>query len=123
YLHARPRARPDVAVDVAANPVGGRRGACAGNIELDEALAVAQRLAVDVVHADVAAHAGVGDVHLLIVGREADAVGPALIVRHFFELSRLRVDAIHRFLRFLLALEPFVVAAYAVRRIGEPDAA
>ena len=34
HLHAGPRARPDVAVDVAADAVGRRRRAGAGNVEL-----------------------------------------------------------------------------------------
>ena len=49
HLDAGPRARPDVAVHVAPDTVGGRGRARAGNIELDESLAVAQDLAVHVV--------------------------------------------------------------------------
>ena len=42
-LHARARAGPDVAVRVAADAVGRRRRAAAGDVELHEPLAVAQR--------------------------------------------------------------------------------
>src|SRR5712675_1198812 len=54
-LDAGPRATPDVAVHVAADAVGGRRRARSGDVELDEPLAASQRLAIDVVDADVAA--------------------------------------------------------------------
>src|SRR5207237_7186773 len=91
--------------------------------ELNESLAIAERLAVHLVHPDVPAHARVGDVQLLVIRRETDAVWSALIVGDLLDLTRLRVDAIDRFLRFLLALEAFVVAANAVRGIGAPDAA
>src|SRR5258706_3742620 len=43
-LDAGPRAAPDVAVHIRADAVGGRRRAAAGHVELDEPLAVAQRL-------------------------------------------------------------------------------
>src|SRR6185436_8822646 len=124
HLYARARAAPDVAVHVRADAVGGRRRAVlAVHEELRQPLAVAQRLAVDVVDADVAARARVGDVQLPVVGREADSVRAALIVGDLLDLSRLRVDAVDRFLGLLLVLEPFVVAADAVGRIREPDAA
>src|SRR5579864_2462584 len=42
HLDARPRARPDVAVHVAADAVRGRGRAGAGHVELDESLAVAE---------------------------------------------------------------------------------
>ena len=90
---------------------------------MHEPLAVAQRFAVDVVDADIPAHARVGDVHLLIVGREADAVGSGLIVGDLFNLQRPAVHAVHGFLRFRLAFEAFVVAADPVPRVREPDAA
>ena len=87
-LNAGPRARPDVAVGVAANAVGRGRRAGAGNVELNETLAVAQRLAVDVPDLDLARRAGVGDIELLVVGREADAVGPADFVGDLVDLRR-----------------------------------
>src|SRR4029077_20044928 len=68
-LNAGSRAGPDVPLDVAANAVGGRWGAGSWNIELNEALAVAKRLAVDVVDPDVSWHPGVSHVELLVVWR------------------------------------------------------
>src|SRR5689334_4773783 len=53
HLYAGPSACPDVAVDVAADAVGGRRRAGSWDVELDEPLAVAQRFAVHVIHPDV----------------------------------------------------------------------
>src|SRR5262245_23178862 len=123
HLHPGPRAGPDVAIGVAANAVGGRWGAGARNIELYETFAIAHRRAVDVIHLDVSRHPSVGDVQLLVVGREADAVGLADFVGDLCNLPGLPIDTVDRFLRFLLPFVALVLTADAVDRIGEPDAA
>ena len=88
-----------------------------------QSFAAANRPAVDVPRLDVARHAGVRDIQLLVVGRKANAVRFANLVGHLINLCRLRVDAIDRFLGFLLALVALVIPADAVDRIGEPDPA
>src|SRR5712691_333147 len=121
-LHAGARAAPEVAVDVAADAVGGRGHVGAGNIQNDEALAAADRLAIQVPDLDFA-RAGVREIDPFVIGREANAVGPGHIVCNFFHLPGLAVHAVHGLLDFFVALETLVVAADAVGRVGEPDAA
>src|SRR5438094_376062 len=57
-LNAGTRAGPNIAVDVAANSVSGRRRCRSGNIKLNEALSISDRLAVHIPHFDLAAGAG-----------------------------------------------------------------
>ena len=83
HLDAGRRAGPNVTVDIAANAIGGASG------ELDKTLAIAQRFAIEIVDPDLAAGAGVADVHLLVIRRKADAVGLVEIVGHLVHLSGL----------------------------------
>src|SRR4030095_15765493 len=66
-LNARAGAGPDVAVDIAANAIGGGRLACAWNVELSQTLAVPDGLAVDIPDFDLARRSGVGNVDLLVI--------------------------------------------------------
>src|SRR5262249_2963114 len=97
------------------------------NIELHETLAVADGFTVDVPHFDFPAAARIADINLLIVRRKTDpvgaAVGSAQLVRDLFDLRCLSIDAINAGRQFRIGLEAFVVAANAIHRIGEPDAA
>src|SRR5579862_4232744 len=116
HLHARPRSRPNVPIDVATNAVGGGRPASTRNLQLDKTLAVAQRFAVDVINANLAPSARVADVNLLVIRRKADAVRLVQFVRHLVHLSGFPIHAIHRFFNFRFSLEPFVIAANADRK-------
>ena len=67
---------------------------------------------------------GIYHVQLLFVGRERDAVGFHEVVGHNFDVTGFRIDPVDVvLLLLLLGLHAFIVAADAVRRIGEPDRA
>ena len=125
-LNAGTGASPDVAIGIATNPIGRGRCAGSGNIDLDETFAIANRLSIDVPDFDLAAAAGVGDVDLLIVRREADSVGPAVrsakFIGKLLDLKCLAVDAIDAGRQFGIRFETFIISANTVIWIGEPDA-
>src|SRR5260221_7511646 len=111
-------AGPEIAVDVAAEAV---RRARAG---IDEDPALGELLAVgdDVVDADQARYrAGLHDVHLLLVRREAQPVRPVDALGHDRRPPALAVDAIDVRRQFRRRLVAFVMAEDAEGRIGEPD--
>src|SRR5205085_12488939 len=122
-----PRASPAIAVDIAANAISCGCLFRAGYIELHDAHPVAQRFSIDVSNSDLAPAAGVGDVKLLVIRREADSIRSAVLAAEFvgdlLDLKRFAVHPIHSRRLFRLALVAFIVSANAVGRIGEPDPA
>ena len=77
----------------------------------------------DILRFGIVSRAGVADIDLLVVGREADAVGLVEVVGDEFDFAGLGIHAIHGLLQIHLALVAFVVAEDAVAGVGEPDAA
>lgn len=66
--------------------------------------------------------AAVDDVQFLFVRRERKTIWLGEIVHHHRYLPSISINAIHVLrLLFLLGPQAFVVAAYPVRRIGEPN--
>ena len=59
HLHSRPRPRPDISIDIAANAVGGGRRPGPRDVQLNEPLSVPDRLSIDVPDFDLASAAGV----------------------------------------------------------------
>ena len=96
-LHSWSRTRPDVSIQIAANPV--RSGGCSRswNIQLNESLSITNRRAVDIPDFDLATRSGVRNVKLLVIGREANAVGTSDVFSDFRNLPGLAIDAIYRF--------------------------
>src|SRR5207245_6045519 len=72
---------------------------------------------------NVARFAGIGDVELSVIGREANAVWFGAFVGHHFHFANLRVDAIDGLFDFQFALMAFIIGHRAVTGVGEPDAA
>src|SRR5690606_15186119 len=106
------RARPDVAVDVAADAVGDAR--LAVELHRGELAPVRELLPVDdVPHLDVlrralvVGRAGVGDVELLVIGREAEAVRLEDLVGDLLDrVAVTNVDPIDRLLEMERTLAP-----------------
>ena len=67
--------------------------------------------------------AGVHDVELLVIGREAQAVGLVHLVDHHLHLAGLAIDAVQRLFQLHLRARAFVSGQDAIARVGEPDGA
>ena len=68
--------------------------------------------------------AGVADIELLLVGREAKAVGLDEVVDHHLDVTGFRIDPVDVFLVLLgVGLDALIKAADAVGWIAEPDRA
>ena len=113
-LRAVTGAGPDVAFAVAADAVG------AALVDFGEDVAACQGSAVggDVEDADVAWGAGVGDVELGFVFREAEAVWFVEVFGDGLELLRLGVVAVD-----VVAGLDFLTLAEAIVGIGKPEGA
>src|ERR1019366_7474334 len=123
-LHAGAGAAPEIPIHIAANAGGsGGRSIRVRNVQLHETFGVARGFAVGVEDLYFAASACVGDIHLLVVGRETDAVGAIHLIVDARHLASLWIHAVDGLLVLLISFEAFVVAEDAVGRIGEPDAA
>src|SRR5262249_55878653 len=123
-------ADPDVAVDIGSDAVRLTRRLSVFHLQLhrSELAAVLNLLAIDhVIDLDlfwrlgVVRRAGLGHVQLLVVGRETQTVWFEHLVGGDFDLSGLRVYAVHGFLDDQVALVAFVVAQAPVPGIAEPD--
>src|SRR5690606_21038594 len=94
----------------------------AGVLETDELTPVAHPRAVDVPDFRLAG-SRVGDVEQRVIRREAQPVRLHDLVGDDLDPSGVAVDAVYGGIELRLGPEAFVVAANAVDRIREPDAA
>src|SRR5713226_3416648 len=117
-LLAHAPAGPEIAVDIAAEAVGGART----GIDEDAALGELPAVGDDVVDADEPRHgAGFDDVHLLLVRREAEAVGPVDVAGDDGRAPGLAVDPVDVGRQLGRRRMSLVIAEDAEGRVGEPD--
>src|SRR5919109_3707409 len=116
---------PKTPVPVAAQSVGNAR---LGHFRKDFAVRKLSAREIDVEYADMrrvlrpVGKAGVTDIELLLVGREAKAVGLHKVIDDHLDVTRLRVHPVDAPLVLLgLGFDAFIIAADTVGGIAEPD--
>src|SRR5579863_10285245 len=113
------RPRPDIAIHVSAYAVGD--AGLTVQLHVRELLLVAQLGIDNIKDLYIARRARVTDVHLLVVGRKADAIGLIERIGQYFYLGRFRIHAVNGLLQFRLGLIALIVPQDAVGRVGKPD--